>query len=57
MRERSVSLLRYIEDLKLSKIGQCTGLKVGAVKVYLARALTKVRVALEESVKHRKERN
>ncbi len=48
MRERSVFLLRYVEDLELKEIGQCTGLKVGAVKVYLARALAKIRAALGE---------
>lgn len=48
MRERSVFLLRYVEDLELKEIGQCTGLKVGAVKVYLACALEKIRAALVE---------
>jgi RNA polymerase sigma-70 factor, ECF subfamily len=49
MRERSVFLLRYVEELELSEIGQCTGLKVGAVKVYLARAIAKIREALGEA--------
>ena len=51
MRERSVFLLRYVEELELSEIGDCTGLKVGAVKVYLARAVTKLRIALKEDGK------
>lgn len=55
MRERSVFLLRYVEELQLSEIGHATGLKVGAVKVYLARALTKVREALGTSEKQRKQ--
>jgi RNA polymerase sigma-70 factor, ECF subfamily len=45
-RERSVFLLRYVEELELSEIGRCTGLRVGAVKVYLARGLKKVRAAM-----------
>lgn len=54
MRERSVFLLRFVEELELKEIGDCTGLKVGAVKVYLARALTKIRLALEKDSKYRK---
>jgi RNA polymerase sigma-70 factor, ECF subfamily len=53
-RERSVFLLRYVEELELREIGQCTGLKAGAVKVYLRRALVKVREGLEEVDKLRK---
>jgi RNA polymerase sigma-70 factor, ECF subfamily len=49
IRERSVFLLRYVEELELSEIGQCTGLKVGTVKVYLGREVTKIREALQES--------
>ncbi|HEY2468245.1 MAG TPA: sigma-70 family RNA polymerase sigma factor [Terracidiphilus sp.] len=48
MRERSVFLMRYVEELELREIGHCTGLKVGAVKVYLARAQTKIRKALKD---------
>jgi RNA polymerase sigma-70 factor, ECF subfamily len=48
VRERSVFLLRYVEELELKEIGNCTGLKIGAVKVYLARALAKMRAALDE---------
>jgi len=48
-RERSVFLLRYVEELQLREIGQCTSLKVDAVKVYLQRGLKKIRTALEES--------
>lgn len=52
-RERSVFLLRYVEELELREIGHCTGLKVGAVKVYLRRAITKVRSGLEKGDKCR----
>lgn len=48
-RERSVFLLRFVEELELREIGCCTGLKVGAVKVYLRRAVAKIRAALEKS--------
>lgn len=51
-RERSVFLLRYVDELQLKEIGGRTGLKVGAVKVYLARALSKLRTALLESDEH-----
>ena len=52
-RERSVFLLRYVEELELREIGHRTGLKVGAVKVYLARALAKVRASFEKTDKYR----
>jgi RNA polymerase sigma factor (sigma-70 family) len=54
MRERSVFLLRYVEELGLREIGECTGLKAGAVKVYLRRALAKVREGFQEVEKRRK---
>ena len=57
VRERSVFLLRYGEELELREIGHRTGLKVGAVKVYLARALAKVRASLEKADKHRNDRH
>jgi RNA polymerase sigma-70 factor, ECF subfamily len=53
-RERSVFLLRYVEELELREIGQCTGLKAGGVKVYLRRALIKIREGLEEVDRLRK---
>lgn len=49
MRERSVFLLRYVEELELSQIGQRIGLKTGAVKAYLRRAHGKIRTALKAS--------
>jgi len=54
MRERSVFLLRYVDELQLNEIGHCTGLKVGAVKVYLRRALIKVKQRLEDVERIRK---
>jgi RNA polymerase sigma-70 factor (ECF subfamily) len=48
IRERSVFLLRFVKDLQLGEIGQSTGLKVGAVKAYLARAVAKIRRELGE---------
>jgi RNA polymerase sigma-70 factor (ECF subfamily) len=50
-RQRTVFLLRYVEELELSEIGRNAGLKVGAVKVYLARALRKVRAELGKNDK------
>lgn len=49
MREQSVFLLRYVEELELGEIGQRIGLKTGAVKAYLRRAHAKIRAALKES--------
>jgi RNA polymerase sigma-70 factor, ECF subfamily len=43
-RQRTVFLLRYVEELELLEIAAVTGLKEGAVKVHLYRALRKVRV-------------
>ena len=49
MRERSVFLLRYVEELELGEIGQRIGLKTGAVKAYLRRAHVKIRKTLKGS--------
>lgn len=51
MRERSVFLLRYQEELKLTEIGHSTGLKTSTVKIYLARARTKLRTVLRNCEK------
>lgn len=45
-RQRTVFLLRYIEDQELSDIARATGLSEGTVKAHLSRALHKVRVEL-----------
>jgi RNA polymerase sigma-70 factor (ECF subfamily) len=42
-RQRTVFLLRYVEEMELLEIGAVTGLKEGAVKVHLYRALRSVR--------------
>ena len=42
-RQRTVFLLRYVEEMQLLEIAAVTGLKEGAVKVHLFRALRSVR--------------
>jgi RNA polymerase sigma-70 factor (ECF subfamily) len=45
-RQRTVFLLRYVEDLDLSDIARSTGLSEGTIKAHLSRALSKVRTEL-----------
>ena len=45
-RQRTVFLLRFVEDQDLSTIAQATGLSEGTVKAHLSRALVKVRAEL-----------
>ena len=45
-RQRTVFLLRYVEELELSEIARTTGLSEGTVKAHLSRALAKVRAEL-----------
>jgi RNA polymerase sigma-70 factor (ECF subfamily) len=45
-RQRTVFLLRYVEERELSEIAQATGLNEGTVKAHLSRALGKVRAEL-----------
>lgn len=42
-RQKSVFLLRYVEEMDLSEIAVATGLSEGTVKAHLSRALGKVR--------------
>ncbi len=42
-RQRTVFLLRYVEDLELKEIAQTTGMGEGTVKAHLSRALARVR--------------
>jgi len=42
-RQRTVFLLRYVEEMELLEIAAVTGLKEGAVKIHLYRALRAVR--------------
>lgn len=45
-RQRTVFLLRYVEELELSDIARTTGLSEGTVKAHLSRALARVRTEL-----------
>src|SRR5215469_11352132 len=42
-RQRTVFLLRYVEEQELSEIARSTGLSEGTVKAHLSRALARVR--------------
>lgn len=45
-RQRTVFLLRFVDELELSEIAQATGLSEGTVKAHLSRALGRVRTDL-----------
>lgn len=45
-RQRTVFLLRYVEEAELSEIAEATGLSEGTVKAHLSRALGKVRAGV-----------
>ena len=45
-RQRTVFLLRYVEEMELSEIARTTGLSEGTVKAHLSRALARVRAEL-----------
>ena len=47
LRQRTVFLLRFVEDLDLLEIAEATGMKEGTVKAHLFRALQSVRARLE----------
>ena len=47
-RQRTVFLLRFVEDMDLLEIAAVTGMKEGTVKTHLFRALQIVRARLEE---------
>jgi RNA polymerase sigma-70 factor (ECF subfamily) len=47
-RQRTVFLLRFVEDMDLLEIAEVTGMKEGTVKTHLFRALQSVRARLEE---------
>ena len=47
-RQRTVFLLRYVEELDLKEIAEVTGMGEGTVKAHLSRALAKVRKELGE---------
>ena len=46
-RQRTVFLLRFVEDMDLLEIAAVTGMKIGTVKTHLFRALQAVRARLE----------
>jgi RNA polymerase sigma-70 factor, ECF subfamily len=45
-RQRTVFLLRYVEEQELSEIAGLTGLSEGTVKAHLSRAVARVRLEL-----------
>jgi RNA polymerase sigma-70 factor, ECF subfamily len=45
-KQRTVFLLRFVEELKPAEIAEVTGMQVGTVKSHLFRALSKVRAEL-----------
>lgn len=47
-RQRTVFLLRFVEDMDLLEIAAVTGVKEGTVKTHLFRAVQSVRLGLEE---------
>ena len=49
-RQRTVFLLRFVEDMDLLEIAAATGLKEGTVKTHLFRALRTVRERLGEKI-------
>lgn len=48
-RQRTVFLLRYVDERELAEIAESTGLSEGTVKAHLSRALAKVRMELRGS--------
>jgi len=46
-RQRTVFLLRFVEDMDLLEIAEVTGMKEGTVKTHLFRALQSVRIRVE----------
>jgi RNA polymerase sigma-70 factor (ECF subfamily) len=48
-RQRTVFLLRFVEDMDLLEIAEVTGMKEGTVKTHLFRALQSVRARLGET--------
>jgi RNA polymerase sigma-70 factor, ECF subfamily len=45
-RQRTVFLLRFVDEMELSEIAQATGLSEGTVKAHLSRALARVRTEM-----------
>ena len=55
-KQRTVFLLRFVEDMELLEIAAVTGMKEGTVKTHLFRALKSVRAALNPEKEPQKER-
>jgi RNA polymerase sigma-70 factor, ECF subfamily len=49
-RQRTVFLLRFVEDMSIAEIAAATGMKEGTVKIHLFRALEAVRQRLRRMV-------
>jgi RNA polymerase sigma-70 factor (ECF subfamily) len=47
VRQRTVFLLRFVEEMSLLEIAEVTGMKEGTVKAHLFRALQSVRARME----------
>ena len=45
-RQKTVFLLRYVEELEISEIATATGLSDGTVKAHLSRAVSRVRAEM-----------
>ena len=45
--QRSVFLLRFVDEMELAEIAEATGLAVGTVKVHLSRAVHAMRKELQ----------
>jgi RNA polymerase sigma-70 factor (ECF subfamily) len=50
-RQRTVFLLRFVEDMDVLEIAAATGMKEGTVKTHLSRALQAVRKQVEERLR------
>jgi RNA polymerase sigma-70 factor (ECF subfamily) len=46
--QRTIFLLRFVEEMPLIDIAAVLGLKIGSVKAHLFRALTNVRAEMKE---------
>jgi RNA polymerase sigma-70 factor (ECF subfamily) len=45
-RQRTIFLLRFVDELEFCEIARATGLRANTVRVHLSRALTNVRAEL-----------
>lgn len=54
-RQRTLFLLRYVEEMDVTEIVQVTGLQKGSVKAHISRALARVRVQLRARQSNREQ--